>query len=249
MTYTFEVAVDSLESSLIAQSAGANRIELCAALSIGGITPSYGMIALAYETLSIPTNVIIRPRAGDFLYSETEFEIMKQDIEFVKSIGANGVVIGILLAEGNIDVDRTRVLIELAKPLQVTFHRAFDMAVDPFQALEDLIDLGVDIILTSGQQATAANGLELITQLVEKANGRIEIMPGSGINPTNIKQIVVDSGARDFHFSGKRTIDSKMTYRNPNLSMGSESGSSEYDITLADADIIRAIIANATELS
>lgn len=245
MSYLFEVAVDSLESALIAQSAGANRIELCAALSIGGITPSHGMVKLARQQLPLPINVIIRPRQGDFLYSQAEFEMMRYDIDFAKSLNVNGVVIGILRPDGHVDIDRTRILIEQVRPLQVTFHRAFDMTADPYRALNDLIDLGVDTILTSGQQAAAEQGIDLITDLVKQADGRIKIMPGSGINPTNIKTIVTQSGATEFHFSGKTSQPSQMTYRNLNLSMGGQDDASEYDITIADEDIIRAIIHNA----
>lgn len=245
MTHTFEVAVDSLESALIAQECGVHRVELCAALGIGGITPSHAMIEIAKDRLDIPFNVIIRPRRGDFLYTEAEFDIMCGDIEYAKSLDVNGVVLGILYSDGRIDIDRTRVLIELARPLEVTFHRAFDMAIDPHQALDDLISLGVDTLLTSGQQPTAEQGLSLITELVKQADGRIRIMPGSGINPNNIKAIVKGSGANEFHFSGKASVDSPMQYHNSTLSMGGKDVGSEYQRSYADADTIRAIIANA----
>ena len=246
MAYTFEVAVDSVESALTAQSAGANRIELCAGLAIGGITPSHGMIAVALERLEIPINVIIRPRRGDFLYSESEFDIMRRDIEYVKSLSVNGVVIGILRADGTVDVDRLRVLIEQARPLDVTFHRAFDMTVDPKKALDDLIALGVNTVLTSGQASSAERGLSLIADLVAQAQGRIKIMPGAGINPQNINNIVTKSRASDFHFSGKTLVESGMQYRNDKLAMGGGDNLSEYQLTLTDKDMIRAIITNAT---
>ena len=249
MTYTFEVAVDSLESALIAQEYGAHRIELCADLGIGGITPSHGMIALAKEHLNIPINVIIRPRRGDFLYTEHEVDMMQRDIEYVKSLGLNGVVVGILLPDGQIDIDRTRIVVEFARPLEVTFHRAFDMSADPYRALDDLIDLRVDRLLTSGQQSTAEQGLPLIAELVEQADGRICIMPGSGINPTNIKKIVDESRATEFHFSAKKPYASSMQYHNPNLSMGGNEKGAEYQLHYAHADTIRAIIANANNLS
>lgn len=242
MSYTFEVAVDSMESALTAQASGAHRVELCADLGIGGITPSHGMIAIAKQQLHIPIHVIIRPRRGDFLYTKAEFEIMRWDIEFAKSLGVNGVVFGILTADGRIDIARTRVLIELARPLSVTFHRAFDMTADPQQALSALMALGVDTLLTSGQQPTAEQGLPLITDLVEQAAGRIVIMPGSGINPANIRKIAQQSGATSFHFSGKKSADSGMTYRNPSLSMGGTDAGSEYQLSYADADTIRGII-------
>lgn len=247
MAYTFEVAVDSVESALTAQSAGANRIELCAGLEIGGITPSYGMIHVARERLEIPINVIIRPRRGDFLYSESEFDMMRRDIAYAHSLAVNGVVIGILRADGSVDVDRTRVLIEQAHPLKVTFHRAFDMTSDPKQALEDLIALGVDTVLTSGQESSAEQGLPLLKQLVEQAQGRIKIMPGGGINPTNIRKIVTESGASNFHFSGKGIIESEMQFRNDKLAMGGGDSLSEYQLTVANEDTIRTIIENATK--
>ena len=245
MTYTFEVAVDSLESAIIAQDCGVHRIELCAALSIGGITPSHAMIALAKDRLHIPFNVIIRPRRGDFLYTESEFDIMRGDIDYAKSMGANGIVLGVLHADGRIDVERTRELVELARPLEVTFHRAFDMAIDPHKALDELIVLGVDTLLTSGQLPTAEQGLSVIAELVKQADGRIRIMPGSGVNPANIKAIVDGSGASEFHFSGKKAVDSPMIYHNSTLSMGGKDVGSEYQRSYADADTIRAIIANA----
>lgn len=245
MSIKFEVAVDSIESALTAQDCGAHRIELCADLGIGGITPSHAMIAIAKQRLNILINVIIRPRRGDFLYTEMEFDIMRRDIDYVKSLGINGVVLGILQSDGHIDVERTRELIDLARPLEVTFHRAFDMTVDPHHALDSLIALGVDTLLTSGQQSTAEQGLPLIAELVKQANGRIRIMPGSGINPNNIKAIVEGSGATEFHFSGKTSVDSPMQYHNPNLSMGGKDVGSEYQRSYADADTIRAIIANA----
>jgi len=245
MTFIFEVAVDSVESALLAQDCGAHRIELCADLGIGGITPSHAMIAIAKKRLNIPFNVIIRPRRGDFLYTDIEFDIMRGDIEYVKSNGANGVVLGLLHADGNIDIERTGELVELARPLEVTFHRAFDMAVNPQQALDELISVGIDTLLTSGQVPSAKDGLPLIAELVKQAKGRIKIMPGSGINPSNIKAIVDNSGAKEFHFSGKKLVDSPMIYHNSGLSMGGKDAGSEYQRSYADADTIRAIIANA----
>lgn len=190
-------------------------------------------------------NVIIRPRQGDFFYTDAEFDIMFDDVRHVKSLGFNGVVIGVLTADGRIDIGRTRALINEARPLEVTFHRAFDMTSDAFQALDALIELGVDTLLTSGQQASAEKGLPLIKQLVERADKRITIMPGGGINPENIAQIAAESGANTFHFSAKKTSDSPMNYRNPDLFMGSDSDS-EYQRTYADEQTIRAIMKRAS---
>lgn len=244
--YLFEVAVDSIESALIAQENGAHRIELCADLGIGGITPSHGMIELARERLSIPVHVMIRPRRGDFLYTEPEYEIMRADIEFAKSVGVQGVVFGVLEPDGTIDTDRTRVLIEQARPMNITFHRAFDMTPDPHVALRDLLQLRVDRVLTSGQKQTAEDGLSMIAELVNSAGNDLIVMPGSGINPANIRHIITTCGAREFHFSAKKPADSPVQYRNPHLSMGGTDQPDEYSRAYADGETIRAIIANAT---
>ena len=190
--------------------------------------------------------MIIRPRRGDFLYTDAEFEIMRRDIEYAKSLAVNGVVIGILRADGQIDVERTRALIELARPLEVTFHRAFDMTTDPYRSLDGLMQLGVDTLLTSGQQPTVEQGLPLIADLVRQAEGRISIMPGSGINPNNIRAIIEGGGAQEFHFSGKKSVDSPMQYRKSNLSMGGTDKDAEYQRSYADENTIRVIIENAT---
>ncbi len=244
MAYRFEVAVDSLESALTAQDCGADRVEFCADLGSGGITPSLGAVQLALERLQIPIHVMIRPRRGDFLYTEAEFEAMRRDIELVKSAGAHGVVFGILLADGGVDIERTSTLVETARPLSVTFHRAFDMCRDPRATLSQLIDMGVDTLLTSGQAETAAEGIPLIAELVARAEGRIEIMPGAGINPGNIGRIAEATGARSFHFSGKETVDGPMDYRSPRLRLGDQN--SEYARAYASAQRIRGIIAALT---
>ena len=241
MRYQFEVAVDSLESARIAQECGADRVELCADLGIGGITPSHGLIELALEQLQIPAHVMIRPRRGDFLYSAAEFEVMRRDIEAAKAAGAPGVVFGILRADGNIDTMRTRELVTAARPMSVTFHRAFDMCREPRTALETLIELGVDTLLTSGQAPSAAEGLPLIVELVAWAAGRIDIMPGAGINPGNIARIAEATGARGFHFSAREALDSPMQYRNARALMGQ--ARSEFTRSYASAEQIRRTMA------
>lgn len=241
MTYRFEVAVDSLESALIAQDCGANRVELCADLGIGGITPSLGAVEVAVERLQIPVHVMIRPRRGDFLYTDAEFETMARDIELAKSAGAQGVVFGMLMADGGVDLARTGELARLARPLSVTFHRAFDMCWDPLAALAALMDLGVDTLLTSGQARSAEAGVALIADLVARAAGRIVIMPGAGINAGNIARIAAATGARTFHFSARETIDGPMEYRNPRASMGADDAA--YARSYASAERIRAILA------
>ena len=237
MSFRFEVAVDSLESALTAQDCGVDRIELCADLGIGGLTPSAGMIALASERLRIPIHVIIRPRRGDFLYSAAEFDIMRRDIVMAKAAGAQGVVLGMLMADGGLDLERTGELLELAKPMSLTFHRAFDMCRQPELALEQLIELGVQRLLSSGQAQSAEAGMALLAALVRRAAGRIIIMPGAGINEANIRRIAETTGAREFHFSARQMVDGPMRYRKAGLSMGEDI--SEYARSTASAERIR----------
>lgn len=234
-----EICANSVVSCLAAQEGGAYRVELCAGIPEGGTTPSYGDIALASELLDIQLHVIIRPRGGDFLYSELEHEIMLKDIEIARELGANGVVFGCLTAEGDVDMEQTRELIEASYGMSVTFHRAFDMCRDPFKSLEDIISLGCDTILTSGQMPKAEQGIELIKQLVEKAGDRIEIMPGSGINAENIATIAEGTGAQVFHLSAREPIESEMTFRNPNLKMGgTEIVINEYEQMVTSAELV-----------
>jgi len=212
MSLLFEIAIESLQSAIIAEKAGAKRVELCAALSEGGITPSIGMIQQVCDNSILEVFVIIRPRGGDFLYTEAEFEIMCKDIIAAKAAGADGIVSGALLANGEIDIERTKKMVELSHPLPFTFHRAFDRCKDPFMAMEQMIELGVDRILSSGQVPSAEHGAKLLAELVKQAGDRIIIMPGAGINSNNISEIITTTGAKEFHLSGKRPIISKMEY-------------------------------------
>lgn len=218
--YKIEICANSVASCLQAQQGGAYRVELCAGIPEGGTTPSYGEIAVARELLNIKLNIIIRPRGGDFLYSDVEHQAMLHDIEMAKKLGVDGVVIGCLTADGKIDMVRNKELMDAAKGMSVTFHRAFDMCEDPYESLEQIIALGCDTLLTSGQRSTAIEGISLLTELVNKAAGRIVIMPGSGVNEDNIAQLAQETKATEFHFSAREPIDSKMVYRNPNLKMG-----------------------------
>ena len=220
MDYKIEICANSVASCLEAQKGGAYRVELCAGIPEGGTTPSYGEIAVARELLNIKLNIIIRPRGGDFLYSDVEHKTMLHDIEMAKKLGVDGVVIGCLKADGTIDMERNRELIAAAEGMSVTFHRAFDMCKNPFESLEQIIALGCDTLLTSGQQPTAIEGISLLSQLVEKAGDRIIIMPGSGVNEDNIAILEDETKAKEFHFSAREPIDSKMEYRNPDLKMG-----------------------------
>lgn len=220
MKYKIEICTNSVTSCLQAQKGGAYRVELCAGIPEGGTTPSYGEIAVARELLDIKLNIIIRPRGGDFLYSDVEHQTMLHDIRMAKKLGVDGVVIGCLTTDGRIDMQRNKELIQAAQGMSVTFHRAFDMCKNPFEALEQIISLGCDSILSSGQQPTAMEGVTLLSELTAKADGRITIMPGSGVNESNIAAIAQKTKATEFHFSAREPIDSKMQYRNPNLKMG-----------------------------
>lgn len=238
---TLEICAASVASCIAAQEGGADRIELCDNLLEGGTTPGYATILTAREKVSIALYPIIRPRGGDFLYDETEFSIMKKDIQLCKQAGCDGVVIGLLTPAGKVDKERTRELVELAWPMGVTFHRAFDMTDDPFEALEDIISTGCERILTSGQRNTAPEGAALIAQLVNKAAGRISIMAGSGVREHNIAELVKTSGATEFHTTAKEYIDSHMVYRNPRVSMGGIPGVPEYGIAVTQAEQVKRI--------
>jgi copper homeostasis protein len=200
-----EICANSYQSALNAQKAGAHRIELCSELSVGGITPSYGLIKQVIDTLSIAVFVLIRPRSGNFTYSEEEFDVMKHDIQLCKNLGCAGIVSGVLNKDNTIDIERTQELIELSKPLEFTFHRAFDCVENPQEALEQLINLGVERVLTSGLEASAEKGLELLKQLKEHVNGRITILPGSGINLQNAK-LFKDAGFLEIHLSASKVV-------------------------------------------
>ncbi len=217
MNFKLEVIAFNIESCELAQKNGAHRIELCDNPGEGGTTPSIGMIKAARQKLAIDLFPIIRPRGGDFLYSDDEFDIMKEDILQCKKIGCDGVVIGLLNADGTIDKTRTSQMVNLAYPMSVTFHRAFDRVNDPFKAMEDIIECGCERILTSGQQPTASEGIELIASLIKQADERIIIMPGSGLRSYNIISIAKQSGAVEFHSSARTTIDSKMSFNNSTM--------------------------------
>ena len=229
--FQFEVCANSVDSCLAAQAGGANRVELCAGIPEGGTTPSYGTIVLARETLAdTRLHVIIRPRGGDFLYSTLEQRIMLKDIETAKQAGADGVVFGCLTADGEVDVPLMERLMEAAQGMSVTFHRAFDVCRNPHRALEDIIGLGCDRILTSGQQPTAEQGIPLLKELQQQAAGRIILLAGCGVNEQNIARIARETGIQEFHFSARENIESGMRYRNPSVSMGGTVCIDEYSL-------------------
>lgn len=217
MSFKLELIAFNIQSCIDAQAAGAHRIELCDNPADGGTTPSYGFIKAARDKLTIDLYPIIRPRGGDFLYTDDEFDIMKSEIKVCKVFGCNGIVTGMLNADGTVDKKRCKELVELARPMGVTFHRAFDRTVDLLQAMEDVIETGCERILTSGGVPNAMDGAEMIAQLVTKAAGRIIIMPGSGIRADNIKMLAEKTGAVEFHSSARTNLDSKMAYKNEGM--------------------------------
>lgn len=238
-----EVCIDSVESAIASQEGGAARVELCDNLFEGGTTPSAGMIQMVRKRLDIDLYVMIRPRGGDFLYSDLEFEVMRMDISMAGKLGADGVVLGILNADGTIDKLRTATLVELARPLGVTFHRAFDMTPNPVRALKDLMDVGVDRLLTSGQEATAYEGAELIGELAKVAGRSIRIIPGGGITEKNIARIAGITGCTEFHVTGRKIKNSGMTYHKDGVYMGGELRMGEFGNLFADAGKIKGIMA------
>jgi copper homeostasis protein len=243
----FEVCVDSVESAVAAQAGGADRVELCDNLFEGGTTPSAGTIALARENLHLGLQVIIRPRGGDFCYSDIEYEIMKRDVEIAKSLGADGIVIGVLEPDGSVDTVRTQFLIELARPLNVTFHRAFDMTLEPFKALEELVELGVDRILTSGQAYSVLEGLDMIAELVRSAQDRVIILPGGGAE-RNVKKVVEYCGVNELHVIGPKLIESKMEHRSQQIFMGGELRYPEFSWLVTDPEKIKSLRSSLKQL-
>lgn len=219
-----EICVDSIDSAVAAERGGAQRVELCSNLLEGGTTPSAGLIAIVRQKIRIGIQVIIRPRGGDFCYTADEFECMKQDVINAKRLGADGVVLGILDHDGNVDAGRTRELVELARPMNVTFHRAFDMAADPLRALEDVCQSGADRILTSGGEQECALGADRIAQMVKTAGDRVIIMAGGGIRHDNVSAIVESTGVREIHVGLSTATASPMVYRNSRVSLGKAKG-------------------------
>lgn len=242
----FEVCIDSVEGALAALQAGAQRVELCDNLVEGGTTPSLGMVELTCRSASLDVNVMIRPRGGDFVYSDLELEVMKFDIEAVKKSGAKGVVFGLLTPDGRIDRQHTGQLMALARPMTVTFHRAFDLCLDPVQALEDLIDLGVDRLLTSGQKAGALEGAACIKSLVDQAKGRIIILAGGNVNEQTLPLITSQTGVSEVHFAARQMVESPMRFRNLAVNMGKAYQPDEYHRKITDAERIEAVIHSIT---
>lgn len=241
--FKFEICANSVESCLAAQEGGADRVELCAGIPEGGTTPSYGEIKLARKLLTkTKLHVIIRPRGGDFLYTPLELERMEEDIRICRELGVDGVVFGCLTEEGEIDREANRRLVELARPMPVTFHRAFDRTADPMKALEDIISLGCNRILTSGQQPKAIDGISLLAQLEKKLKEYplppIQLLAGSGVNEENIRQIFDATGIHEYHFSARVNVVSKMKHYNHEVYMGAK-GADESNSLVTSAEKVR----------
>lgn len=241
--FKFEICANSVESCLAAQEGGADRVELCAGIPEGGTTPSYGEIKLARKLLTkTKLHVIIRPRGGDFLYTPLEQERMEEDIRICRELGVDGVVFGCLTEEGEIDREANRRLVELARPMSITFHRAFDRTADPMKALEDIISLGCNRILTSGQQPKAIDGINLLAQLEKKLKEYplppIQLLAGSGVNEENIRQIFDATGIHEYHFSARVNVVSKMKHYNHEVYMGAK-GADESNSLVTSAEKVR----------
>ncbi len=237
-----EVCIEGVDGLLAAQAAGANRVELCASLLEGGLTPSFGVIQEALRHSQIPVHVIVRPRGGDFLYTDIEHAAMRADVQACRAAGVHGVVIGCLIADGQVDVARTRKLVELARPMSVTFHRAFDMTRDPAEALDALIHCGVDRVLTSGQRETAIEGMDTLRRINEQASDRIIVMGCGALAPDNIAAVRRAANLRELHFAALHNKPSGMCYRNPHVGMGGSGRDREYTNTVTDPILVRETI-------
>lgn len=237
--FILEACVDSVESALAAADGGATRLELCANLVIGGTTPGKGLFKEIRKHSDIRLHPLIRPRFGDFCYTDHEFQVIRDEVEMFRDLGAEGIVIGILKTEGTLNIRQMEELKALAGNMSVTLHRAFDVCANPFEAMEQVIDLGFDTILTSGQKNVCTEGTELLGELVERSRGRIQIMVGSGVDADVIRAIQSLTKASAFHLSGKKTLDSMMIYRKEGVNMGLPV-LSEYEIWRTDEEKIRA---------
>lgn len=241
-----EICCGDLESVLAAKEGGATRIELCSGLTEGGLTPSHGLITAAVESGLPRINVLIRPRSGDFLYTPEETMLMQSDIRNAVAAGATGVVIGALTPDGDVDIATCQALVSAAREasrgdIHITFHRAFDLCFDPMRSLEDIISLGCDCLLTSGLAENAVKGSPLIRQIVDKANGRITIMAGAGVNPANAADLIRATGAGAIHSTARKPIASKMKFRRPSVSMGVP-GANEYAPLSTSPDVVRTLL-------
>ncbi len=236
--FLLECATDSVESALAAAKGGADRLELCANLIIGGTTPTLALYDEVRSHSDIPLFILIRPRFGDFLYTDYEANVICREIEMFQKAGAEGVVIGSLNKDGSLNAEHMKRFMDSAKDMSVTLHRAFDMCADPFETLKQAKELGVNTILTSGQAPSSLEGIDLYEKLIEKANGEISILAGGGIKASTIEKLLKQTSLTAFHMSGKIVVESGMEFRNPAVSMGLP-GISEYNIWLTDENNVR----------
>ena len=243
MSIFLEICCGSIDDALQAQEGGAQRVELCSALFLGGLTPSIGTMQYARQKVTIPIMTMVRPRGGGFCYTDAEFATMERDAEALLDNGADGVVFGVLNHDGTVDIPRTRRLRELAGSKQAVFHRAFDVTPDPFRALDQLIDLGVTRVLTSGQQDTVPEGADLIRRLIEYATGRIEILPGGGIKPHNLADVIVRTGCAQVHLTAFKTVEDRSTHRHPNVTFGGALHPPEDQYQMTNVELVRQIAA------
>ena len=239
-----EICADSVESALAAEHGGAHRIELCGSLLEGGVTPSSGLISTVRSKIGIELCVMVRPRGGDFCYGPEEFETMERDVLTAKQLGAHGIVFGILRDDGSVDVRRTRHLVEIARPLQTTFHRAFDMSRDLEESLEDVIAAGADRVLTSGGEQKVEDGMSALAKLVLDAKERIAVMAGGGITESNVHRIMEATGVREIHASVRVQVPSPMRHRNEKVSMGIAKGR-EYERIMVRPEEVHRLLENA----
>ena len=237
-----EIAVHSVESAIAAEAGGADRVELFSNPVEGGVTPSEGLITVVREKLIKALHVMIRPRGGDFHYSDLEFDVMLRDVNVAKRLGANGVVLGLVNVDGTVDVRRTCQMVEASRPLSVTFHRAFDLCANLERALEDLITCGVDRVLTSGGEASAVEGATSIANLVRLAGDQIRIMAGGGIRAGNIRQIVRESGVGEVHAGLRSTIQGAMRFHNDKVSIGHTVPGQYERLTVTENDVRRLVV-------
>jgi copper homeostasis protein len=239
-----EACVDAIDSALEAERGGAGRLELCGELLQGGVTPSAGLIAAVWDRVDIPLFVLMRPRTGDFLYTDDELDVMRRDIEQLKALGVDGIAIGALTAEGGVDEALMRSLIALARPMSVTFHRAFDLVRDQEAALESLVALGVDRVLTSGGAATAMEGAASIARMVQRVGDRMIVIAGGSITAANVADVIAASGVTEVHVRGAARVESAMTHRPDAVSL-SKAGAGDYDRSVTRADEIRRVVERA----
>lgn len=238
MSYILEVCADSVQSAVAAQEGGADRIELCSGLVIGGLSPSPALFKQIRKYTDLKIRILLRPRFGDFCYDDYEFQTLKEEVEMFRELGADGVVIGMLNPDGTLDMERMEVLVNAAGDIGITLHRAFDVCRDPYEALEQCVSLGIDTILTSGQKSSAWEGRGLLAELAEQAAGRVEILAGAGVNPGVIEKLAGCTAVRAFHMSGKKVMDSRMEFRREGVPMGIP-GFSEFEIWQTDREQVR----------